>query len=135
MMYEAYGEAFGDLFELFEVIVHQDDTERFEKYLDEVADIDMRNAYGWTLLHLCVRRGRKAMCETLLERGADIDAKDNEGWTPLMEAMMQGHIDIAEMLIERGADLNATTRMGDTPRTLAEKFGLTSLMRYVSSEA
>jgi len=128
MIYEAYGDTFGDLFELFEVIVHQDDTEMFVRYLDEHTEaINMQNAYGWTLLHLCARRNRKAMCEILIERGIDIDKPDNEGWTPLMEAMMQGHTEIAEMLIKKGANLDATTRMGDTPRTLARKFGYTRL--------
>jgi ankyrin repeat protein len=46
------------------------------------ADIDAKDADGWTALHHAAHYGCTAMAELLIAKGAVIDAKDRSGWTP-----------------------------------------------------
>lgn len=47
------------------------------------ADVNCRNSFGETPLHLAVRNCRPAGAKYLIENGADINAKDNDGISPL----------------------------------------------------
>jgi len=121
--YEAYGEVFNEQFELFEKIVYKNDLEMFAKQLETLEDINIQNSYGWTLLHITIRRNRKEMVELLLEKGADIDRVDGVGWTPLMEAVMDDMPELCEFLVDKGADKEISNARGVTAMALAHKFG------------
>lgn len=47
----------------------------------EGADINVRDEYGYTALHLAADRGNVATVEFLLEQGADKTLKDTDGYT------------------------------------------------------
>ena len=100
----AYGEEFKDTFELFEKVVYKSDLALFSMLVDELEDINIQNNYGWTLLHIAIRRGETEMVELLLKKGADIDRVDSVGWTPLMEAIMDDKPSLCKLLVESGAD-------------------------------
>ena len=58
---KTYNEEFTDLFELFEKVVYKSDLEFFTLLVDELEDINFQNNYGWTLLHITIRRGESEM--------------------------------------------------------------------------
>lgn len=121
--HEAYGEVFNDLFEFFEKIVYENDVEKFAEVLETLEDINIQNSYGWTLLHITIRRDRREMVELLLDKGADIDRVDGVGWTPLMEAVMDDMPELCQLLVDRGADKSISNARGVTASALAHKFG------------
>lgn len=119
-----------ELFESLEDIVYRDDFEAFKSFFEDGADINMQNKYGWTPLHVSIRRNRKDMVEYLLDNGADIDRVDGVGWTPLMEAVMDNMTELCELLIKRGADKSIANQRGATAGMLVQKFARHSMMGF-----
>jgi ankyrin repeat protein len=128
---KSYNEEFQDIFELFEKVVYKDDFELFSSLLEEIEDINIQNKYGWTLLHIAIRRDRTNMVELLLKKGADIDRVDGVGWTPLMEAIMDDMPSLCKMLVESGANKSIANARGATAPMLAQKFGRESMFEYL----
>lgn len=127
----AYNEEFKDTFELFEKVVYKSDLKLFSMLLGELEDINIQNNYGWTLLHITIRRGETEMVKLLLEKGADIDRVDGVGWTPLMEAIMDDKPSLCKLLVESGADRSIANARGATAPMLAQKFGRTDMYEYL----
>jgi ankyrin repeat protein len=121
-----------ELFEKFEKIVYDNDFEAFKAEVDKLDNINIQNKYGWTLLHVAIRRDRRDMVEYLLDKGADIDKEDGVGWTPLMEAIMDDMPELVKMLVDRGADKTIANQRGATAPMLAQKFGRASMYEYLS---
>jgi ankyrin repeat protein len=121
-----------ELFETFEKVVYKDDFDTFVEMVEKVEDINIQNKYGWTLLHITIRRDRRKMVEFLLEKGADIDKKDGVGWTPLMEAIMDDMPELCKYLVEKGADLTLANDRGATAPMLAQKFGRSSMYGFLA---
>lgn len=119
-----------ELFDKFEKIVYDNDFEAFKNELENGADINLQNKYGWTLLHIAIRRDRRDMVEYLLEKGADIDMIDGVGWTPLMEAIMDDMPDLVSYLLEKGADTSIANQRGATAPMLVQKFERTSMAKF-----
>ena len=118
----------GGLFELIEDVVYMDDLEAFKAIFENGGDVNLQNKYGWTPLHIAIRRDRRDMVQFLIDRGADIDKKDAVGWTPLMECVMDDKPEICKMLLDAGADTTLTNDRGATAAMLVQKFGRTSMM-------
>ena len=116
-----------------EELVYNNDSEGFKKLIDSLDDVNIQDKYGWTPLHLAIRRGREDMVRYLVEeKNADINIQDNSGWTPLMEAIMDDFPNIVKYLVEKGADLSIANKRGATAPMLAQKFGRTSMYEYLS---
>ena len=128
---KAYNEEFKDIFELFEKVVYKSDMELFKSLLSEIEDINIQNNYGWTLLHITIRREETDMVELLLANGADIDKVDAVGWTPLMEAIMDDKASLCKLLVEKGADKSIANARGVTAPMLAQKFGRSTMYEYL----
>jgi len=127
-----YGDDFKDLFEAIEKVVYKSDFKLFSAIVDELEDINMQNHYGWTLLHITIRREETAMVELLLKKGADIDKVDGVGWTPLMEAIMDDKAALCKLLVDKGADKTIANLRGATAPMLAQKFGRSSMYSYLA---
>ena len=117
-------------FERLEKIVYDNDLEAFKHEFENVMDVNIQNRYGWTPLHIAIRRDRREMVAYLLEHGADIDKVDGVGWTPLMEAVMDDMPELCALLIEKGADVTIANERGGTAELLVRKFGRTSMEKY-----
>ena len=116
-----------------EELIYNNDIEGFKKLMDSLDDVNIQDRYGWTPLHLAIRRGREEMVRYLVEeKKADINIQDNSGWTPLMEAIMDDFPSIVKYLVEKGADLSIANKRGATAPMLAQKFGRTSMYEYLS---
>ena len=119
------------LFEQFEKVVYDNDFDKFKQMVDSLDDINIQNKYGWTLLHITIRRDRREMVNYLLEKGADIDKVDGVGWTPLMEAIMDDKPELVKTLVDVGADKTIANQRGATAPMLAQKFGRTNMYEYL----
>ena len=68
------------------------------------ADINIRNAQGWTPLHIAAAGGDVQVLALLLQHGADVHAECNLGTTPLYNATVFGKKSaIVELLLAHGA--------------------------------
>jgi cytohesin len=94
-------------------------TEIAELLIDNGADVNANEDYGWTPLHNAASEGHMEVAELLIAKGADVNAKNNYGDNPLHGAAEQGHKEIVELLIAEGADVNAKSEGGSTPLDLA----------------
>lgn len=87
------------------------------------ADVNARDAEGWSALNVAVSNGDIWLIETLLDNKADINIRDNEEWTPLMEAIQHGLETVAGLLLERGADVRPRNNEGMRALDMAVDFG------------
>jgi len=118
------------LFEKLEKIVYDNDLTALKTEIEGGCDINLQNKYGWTPLHIAIRRDRKEMVAYLLEQGADINKLDGVGWTPLMEAVMDDMTDLVGFLVEKGADVSIANARGATAGMLVQKFGRESMAKF-----
>ena len=116
-----------------ETLVYENDFDGFKELVNSLDDVNLQDKYGWTPLHLAIRRGREEMVKFLVEdKGANINTQDEAGWTPLMEAIMDDFPNIVKYLVEKGADLSIANKRGATAPMLAQKFGRVSMYGYLS---
>jgi hypothetical protein len=73
--------------------------------VDRGADVNAKNNYRETVLHLAARR--EAVVRLLVDRGADVNAKDNNRVTVLHLAANEANEAVVQLLVDRGADVNA----------------------------
>ncbi|KAG9452101.1 hypothetical protein H6P81_005005 [Aristolochia fimbriata] len=79
-------------------------------------NIDARNLFGLTPLHIATWRNHVPIVRRLLAAGADPDARDGEsGWTSLHRALHFGHLAVASVLLQFGASLTLEDSKCRTP--------------------
>ncbi|KAI5065917.1 hypothetical protein GOP47_0018541 [Adiantum capillus-veneris] len=79
-------------------------------------NIDARNSFGSTALHIAVWRNHIPIVRRLLTAGSNMDIRDGEsGWSSLHRALHFGHLAVAGVLIEAGANLVLEDSKGRTP--------------------
>jgi len=93
------------------------DIQRMLELLAEGADVDEKDALGYTSLHYALNSASHDVARTLLKAGANIrTAVYKNGRTTLHEALRcANHPEIVEALLAKGADPNAKDNAGLTP--------------------
>jgi len=74
--------------------------------LENNADINARDDYGWTALMWAAYNGYTEIVNLLLENNADVNAQNVWGNTALIWAARKGHTPVVKSLLEKGADVN-----------------------------
>ena len=90
------------------------DTKTVRKMLEQGADPNSRDKYGYTALIDACRDGRTDTARLLLEHEADPNVRNNYGETALMYACWYGYIDVINLLIEHDVDINIKNNKGQT---------------------
>jgi ankyrin repeat protein len=87
-------------------------------------DVDAKNQWGQTPLHVAAYNGNLAMICILLSFNADVNAKDKAGWTPLHKALrcwkgiycdQDKELDRIRLLLHNKANVNEKDNFGRTP--------------------
>jgi len=80
------------------------DMVQMEALLAKGAEINARNAYGWTPLHVAAAGGDPAVVALLLQHGAYVHAQSHIGATPLDNATTRGGRQaVIDLLLAHGA--------------------------------
>jgi ankyrin repeat protein len=90
--------------------------------LDEGADVNWTNEYGWTALYAAVYYGHIEIVKLLLHSGADVNKSNNNGGAALYRAIQDDNKTIVKLLLDSGADPNKADKFGRTPLTEAVQF-------------
>ncbi|KAI9888491.1 MAG: hypothetical protein M1814_006882 [Vezdaea aestivalis] len=99
--------------------------------LDKGADIEAKDNYERTALHLAAENGHEAVVKLLLEKGADAEAKDEYESTALHRAAENGHEAVVKLLLEKGADTEAKNRYESTALYLAAENGHEAVVKLL----
>ncbi|KAF9670228.1 hypothetical protein SADUNF_Sadunf13G0046500 [Salix dunnii] len=79
-------------------------------------NINARNVFGVTPLHIATWRNHFPIVKRLLVAGADPDARDGEsGWSSLHRALYFGHLAVASILLQSGASITLEDCKSCTP--------------------
>ena len=84
------------------------------KISTSISDINIRDSFGRTALHIAIQFRRDGIARSLLERGIDKNALDAIG-TALHYAVHTEDVSVVQMLLEAGADPNLRTGLRFTP--------------------
>lgn len=79
-------------------------------------NINSRNGFGLTPLHIATWRNHVPIVRRLLAAGADPDARDGEsGWSSLHRALHFGHLAVGGILLQSGASITLEDSKSRTP--------------------
>ena len=102
--------------ELHWAIEVNQDIEVIKTLISEGADVNAKDKFGLTPLHVAADNGNIEITKFLVSSGAKVDAKDNDGETPLNMAVERiGSIAVVEFLVSKGANVNRKFDDGTTP--------------------
>jgi len=77
---------------------------QMEALLAKGAEVNARNAHGWTPLHVAAAGGDPAVVALLLKHGAHVHAQSHIGTTPLDNATTRGGRQVViDLLLAHGA--------------------------------
>ncbi|XP_077300968.1 uncharacterized protein LOC143921515 [Arctopsyche grandis] len=99
--------------------------------IEKGINVDSKNYYGKTPLHLAVKNKHLNIVKVLLDNEASVEAVDDNLDTPLHCASVFSDADIAIVLIEKGASIECKNADGDTPLHIASIFGNTHVMKVL----
>ena len=85
----------------------------------DLAQINCKYQFGFTLLHYAAKENRVEVIEYLVSSGCDINAADDDKQTPLHKSAMFGHTESVKLLIDKGANVNKVDNNGNTPLHVA----------------
>ena len=98
-------------------------TDMVRSFLDNGANIEIKNEVGATPLIFASAKGQKEVVALLLDKGANVNAKTTTGITPLMAAAAGGYPEIVKLLLAKGADVSAKDQQGRTAFSMAQASG------------
>mmetsp|Transcript_17158 Transcript_17158/g.38603 ORF Transcript_17158/g.38603 Transcript_17158/m.38603 type:complete len:299 (+) Transcript_17158:87-983(+) len=88
-------------------------VEEIERLFTKGLPVDVRDAFGNTVLTIACQNGNKRVAKGVLRRGANINARNHRGNTPLHYCYHYGYGDsLGQYLMSKGADADARNNAG-----------------------
>ncbi len=103
-------------------------TEVVNLLLEKGANIEAKNKFGYTALHLAAYFGELEVATALIEKEENKKEVNQNQKTPLHLAAQEGHAAIVNLLLEKGANIEAEDKYGKTPLHLATFRGHTEVV-------
>ncbi|KAK7495784.1 hypothetical protein BaRGS_00013004, partial [Batillaria attramentaria] len=104
--------------------------------LDRGADVNAKDVFGSTPLHIASESGDAKVAGLLIERKADVNTKKTmNNYTPLHSACFAGKKEVVLRLLQNNADVNAKSRTGKTPLDLARERNHTDVIKILAEYA
>ena len=94
-------------------------------------DVNVQDSYGFTPLHVSVRKGRENLIKLLLANKVDVNIQDEQGYTPLHFSVKERNENLCRLLLEHNADVNIQDRYGNTPLDWCAREGKENLCRLL----
>ncbi|RXJ89407.1 hypothetical protein CRV01_07955 [Arcobacter sp. CECT 8983] len=97
-------------------------------------NIDTKDEYGYTPLHIAARFNHFDIAKVLISKGAQINTKDNYFDTPLIDSVKKGYTFMSELLICNGAKINAKDEKGVSVYEYARELNDNRTAKLLSSK-
>ena len=119
-----------DPINILEAAIYAENLEVVQALIDGGVDLDVKNSYGNTPLHIAISYGRTSIVRALIAAGSNLENNSNfRGVTPLHVATENGYIAIVNVLITSGANLESENIVRITPLFLAIGRGYTAIVK------
>ena len=105
--------------------------EIFHYLIDNGANVNVQDEFGFTALFISSRKPYKDLVELLLQQGGDVNIPDKYGNTVLLLASVDGDKDMIKIFLQYGADVNVADRNGNTPLSLASQDGNKDIVKLL----
>ncbi len=109
-------------------LAYSDDPSVIEALIDAGADVNGRDEYGTSVLHMAVDNLALSNARILLEAGADPNSKDDSGYTPLVQAVSSEHAAMVELLLAYKANADWQGPDGESLSDLTENEEVLALL-------
>lgn len=107
---------------IFKYVI-RNDIKLVEEELKKGVDINSKDKFGNTLLHIACLKDYCNIAKFLIENSIKINEKGINDYTPLHTAVQKRHYNFAKLLINYGAIVNCKDDYGNTPL-------ITAVMNY-----
>ncbi len=95
------------------------DVVEIKKLVDAGGDVNMRDSYGRTPLHVATYRKNRDAITALVKAGADINAKESDRYDAVTIASVADDVGTLRMLLQLGASAKQTTSRYDGTALIA----------------
>ena len=105
------------------------DSNIVQTLLDDKANPDVQDDYGWTPLMKSALNGHADVATLLIKKGAHVNLAGKQGETALYLACQSGNIEIVKLLLANKTTVNTKRNDGVTPLIIAAYKGYTDVVR------
>lgn len=105
-----------------------------ELLIKQKADLNARNKYNFTVLHLAILNKHERVVKLLVDSGADIHVRDDDSSTPLHLAAGSGVEALVRLVMAKRPDLDAQDVNGDTALLIAIQGCHVAVVKFLVEE-
>lgn len=114
--------------------IKKDDPITVKALIAAGADVNAKNKFGQTPLHIAAVRGYNEIISLLITEGANVNTRNKRGLAPIHAAAWSGHKETVALLIAKGANVNAKDEDGVTPLHVSALSGAKETMTLLISK-
>jgi len=96
-------------------LVEQDEIVRLRKLIQAGFDVNQKNKFGSSALHIAVVKDLLDLAKLLIDSGINLNMQDKEGKTSLHHVAEYNRIVLGKVLLDNGAGLSIQDKYGNQP--------------------